>query len=390
MTKIAIIGANEFQDPLIREANHRGYETHVFAWKAGDIGERTAQYFYPISITEKETILEQCQAIGIDAICSIGSDLAAIAVNYIANRMNLPSNPPETALIATNKYEMRKAFQRAKLSSPEFYKADSKFCLEEAADLLSRMKLPLIVKPTDRSGSRGIQKLDIMDPQTLLRAVRNACSQSFEHAAIIETFLEGEEYSCECMTNHGCHTLLAITKKFTTGAPHYIETGHLQPIYFPTEIFSRIKSTVFSGLDALHITCGASHSEFKIDSKGSIHLIEIGARMGGDCIGSDLVPLSTGIDFVGQVLDTALGLPPSMMIHTSPCNVAIRFIFSQNDLDHMNMLFRQSPELFHRIGEIHTPTNNMVTDSSTRFGFYILKSPNQDSLIQLAQLKTCL
>ena len=58
MKKIVIIGANSFQNPLILKAKEMGYETHIFAWKDGSIGERTADYFYPISIVEKEAILE--------------------------------------------------------------------------------------------------------------------------------------------------------------------------------------------------------------------------------------------------------------------------------------------------------------------------------------------
>ena len=68
MEKIVIIGANNFQNPIILKAKEMEYETHVFAWKSGDIGEKTADYFYPISIVEKEKILEQCKKIKPKAI----------------------------------------------------------------------------------------------------------------------------------------------------------------------------------------------------------------------------------------------------------------------------------------------------------------------------------
>ena len=71
MKKVAIIGASELQNPLILKAKEMGYETHVFAWECGDIGEKTADYFYPISITEKEEILEKCKEINVDAVCTI-------------------------------------------------------------------------------------------------------------------------------------------------------------------------------------------------------------------------------------------------------------------------------------------------------------------------------
>lgn len=67
---------------------------------------------------------------------------------------------------------------------------------------------------------------------------------------------------------------------------------------------------MFRALDALEIRNGAGHSELRIDKAGNIRIIEIGSRMGGDCIGSDLVPLSTGQDFVAMAVDTAAGKPP--------------------------------------------------------------------------------
>ncbi len=84
MKKLAIIGASYLQEPLIEKARSLGYQTHVFAWKTGDIGERTADFFYPLSIVEKEKILERCREIGIDGICTIASDLAVVTVNYVA------------------------------------------------------------------------------------------------------------------------------------------------------------------------------------------------------------------------------------------------------------------------------------------------------------------
>ena len=90
MKKLAIIGASYLQEPLITKAKNMGIETHVFAWAAGDRGERIADYFYPISIRERDQILEECRRIGIDGIVSIASDLAMETVNYIAEKMGLP------------------------------------------------------------------------------------------------------------------------------------------------------------------------------------------------------------------------------------------------------------------------------------------------------------
>ncbi|MEG0378791.1 MAG: carbamoyl-phosphate synthase large subunit, partial [Eubacterium sp.] len=99
--KVAIIGANDFQNPLILKAKEKGYETHVFAWKEGAVGEKNADFFYPISIVEKDAILKQCRELGITGVCSIGSDLASLTVNYVANQLGLTANSDESALLST-------------------------------------------------------------------------------------------------------------------------------------------------------------------------------------------------------------------------------------------------------------------------------------------------
>ena len=101
MDKVAIIGASYLQLPLIAKAKEMGYETHVFAWEANDVGEKEADFFHPISIVEKEKILEVCKEIGISGICSIASDLAVLTVNYVANHMGLPGNSLESSYLSS-------------------------------------------------------------------------------------------------------------------------------------------------------------------------------------------------------------------------------------------------------------------------------------------------
>ena len=363
--RIVIIGASDLQLPLILKAREMGYETHVFAWAAGDVGEKAADHFYPISITETDRILEECRKIQPVAVASIASDLAAIAVNKISNALGLPANPPETAVIATNKYEMRKTFLEAGLPVPQFFKVGNGDDLSE----IKQMRLPVIVKPTDRSGSRGIFKLTSFDD--LESAVAQSCSESFEHKVIVEEYIDGEEYSCECISRKGKHHCLAITKKYTTGAPHFIEIGHLEPSGLNEEICERVKEHVFRALDALHVQNGASHSEFKVvPGSDEIRLIEIGARMGGDCIGSDLVHLSTGYDFVRMVIQCAAGEEADMTQDPHNQFAAVRYIMNLKDYENYCSLNEEDRKLIVRTSEIRKP-EKMPKDSSSRFGFYL-------------------
>lgn len=366
MKKIVIIGANDFQNQLILKAKSLGYETHVFAWEDGAVGKDTADFFYPISIIEKDKILEQCKEIKPDGVCSIASDLASITVNYVAEKLGLPCNQTKFTNIQTNKYAMRQALMDAGLPCPKFVLADKNFDLAK----LNEFKFPIIVKPTDRSGSRNITKLESTDG--VMKAVEEACVTSFEHKAIIEEYLDGDEYSMETVSYCGEHHYLATTKKFTTGAPHFIETGHCQPSGLSEEILAKAKNNIMKALTALHIENSAGHSEFKVDKNGNINIIEIGARMGGDCIGSDLVYLSTGNDFMKMVIDVATGNKPNVLDCPKNNNVTIKFIFTESDIEEMNKLKEKHPEIIYRISDLEIENLGNTVDSSSRVGYYIL------------------
>lgn len=298
--KLAIIGASYLQLPLVKKAKEMGIETICFAWEDGAVCKELCDKFYPISIVEKEAILKACEDEKIDGITTIASDTAVITVNYVASHMGLRSNPEEYSEVTTNKYKMRQCFMNNNVPSPKFTLVD-----DDNHFQITGFKFPLIVKPTDRSGSRGVEK--VLDPVQLDEAINRAQKESFEHKAIIEEFVTGREISVESISYEGNHAILQITDKVTTGAPFFVELEHHQPSSLPEDTKLRIKEIVLHALDALHIKYGASHSELKITEDGDIRVIEIGARMGGDFIGSDLVKLSTGYDFLKGVIEVALG-----------------------------------------------------------------------------------
>ena len=344
MKKIAIIGASALQNPLILKAKSMGLETHVFAWAAGDIGEKTADYFYPVSIVEKEQILSVCRKIGIHGICSIASDLAMLTVNYVADAMGLVGNSPECTQLSTNKASMREAFAKCGDPSPEFFVIRQGDDPNESAfrEQITKLHFPVIVKPVDRSGSRGVTL--VADKAELLPAIEHARIQGFSGDVIIESFVHGKEYSVECLSCRGVHTLLQITEKFTTGTPHFIETGHKEPALLPPEI--------------------------RIDEDGTIMLIEVGARMGGDFIGSHLLPITCGFDYVKAVIDISLGEIVRPRVSCTGRQASVRYILTKEDLTEYERILREDPDsIVH--SEIHSEVSTAVTDSSNRHGFWI-------------------
>jgi len=363
--KIAIIGATEFQNPLILKAKELGFETFVYAWKCGTIGETTADHFIPINVREMDKVYEDCVKQGVEAAVTIASDLTTLTANYVQRKLGKPCNPEITDLIATNKYEMRKAFMSNGIDCPKFIRVNSIPKEENLKDF----RYPLIVKPTDRSGSRGIHKVNSYEE--LKEAAINSCEASFEKQAIIEEFFEGNEYSLEGISFNGEHHFLAFTKKHTTGAPHFIETGHDEPSDLSIEIQNKVKDIVSKALDALHIEVGASHSEFIVDKDNNIHIVEIGPRMGGDCIGSHLVNLSTGYDFMRMVIDCALGNETELEQSSKHKKASIRFIFTSKDLDkYIELSNNKEVEIVEDKINIEDITNT-VTNSTDRHGYYI-------------------
>ena len=366
--KLAIIGANEAITVLIKKAKELGYETHVFAWQCGDPGEEEADFFYPISISDKKSILNKCREIGVCGVCSITSDFAAPVVAYLSRELGLPGNPTITDLIARNKYEMRKAFKESgNLYSPNFAKVDETI----STDFFDGFSYPLIVKPTDRWSSKGITRVD--RKEDLKAAISYAVSESLEKKAIVEEYMDGPEYSAECIVQNGHSTVLAFTKKMTTGAPHYIESGHEQPSDIPLSKQDYIKDVIQRALAALHIENSAAHAEFRILTNGQIGFMEIGARMGGDTIGTYLTPYSTGMDYVKMVIDVACGNKLDFSIKSEPIRIRTVFIMNQFDLMEFEQLYKQKPNniIYHSIFD--DDCSVPVTNSSDRHGYYVMK-----------------
>lgn len=160
----------------------------------------------------------------------------------------------------------------------------------------------------------------------------------------------------------------------------------MEPSDLTEEQLASVYKEVPRALDALQITLGISHTEFRIGSDGLPHIIEIGARMGGDCIGSDLVMLSTGKDFLRMTIETALGLPPTLDVVCQPRAAAIRFIFTQQDVDAIERIKRIALETIIRCETWGQIGSHEISDSSTRYGYCLIAHENPAHVRELIAL----
>jgi biotin carboxylase len=362
--KLAILGASYLQLPLIEKANSLGIETHVFAWKKENVAENISDFFYPISITEQDSILKKCGEIGIDGITSIASDLAVSTVNYIAHHLKLVGNPLKITKKCTNKFAMRLALERGGLSVPKYQ------LVRESSELLEyNWSFPVIVKPTDRSGSLGVTKVN--NQSDLESAVTNAMQVSFVKEVIIEEFIEGREFSVEFFSLGGKHYPLVITDKVTTGPPHFVEIEHHQPAEVNERDEKAILEAVIQALEVLGIKIGASHTEIFLLSNSKVIIGEVGARMGGDLIGSTIVPLSTGFDQLSACIMVALGHKPEIKIAKKKNHTGIHYYTKSRPWVKRII---QEPRAYVVQSELFDKKNITTNSSKDRLGYFIYQS----------------
>lgn len=303
MKKLAIIGGGVMAS-YFGEACHRlGYEGHYFSMPDGKVDDTKVDVYHEINIFEKERITDICREIGVAGVVAT-TELSVPITAYVAEQLGLLGVPYRVAQVITDKYRNRECIKGLpELLSPKYIKAK---CLRDIEE--SDVPYPMILKPINLGGKRGISVVN--KPKELANAFEYAV-ESFRKGTtpvvIAEQFLDGGmECSVESLTFKDKHTIIQITQKDSSGAPHCVELGHHQPAPLKKEIWEKVVRAVSSGLTAIGITNGPCHTEIKIIN-GEVYLIEFNARPGGDHIWWPMVELSTGYDIIGAVAQAATG-----------------------------------------------------------------------------------
>ena len=303
MKKVLIIGAGFLQDFVIQKAKKIGYETLAVDGNPLAIGFSSADKYKVIDITNKEKCLEYAVEEKIDGVLTAATDYGVLTAAYIAEKMNIPGIPYYVAQLIKNKYLVRKCLYENSVDDTEkCYEIKSKESIEE---IKNELPYPVIVKPCDGSGSRGTSRVD--DAKDLEKACIYAMESSLTHKAEIEPFIFGKEYGAESIVVDGEVHVLSIMKKWMTEPPYYAELGHAIPSDLSTEIEDKAKSCVKKAIKSLGITFGSVNMDMIITSEGKVHIIDIGARMGGNMIGPCIIPYGTGIDYMGIMIKNAVG-----------------------------------------------------------------------------------
>ena len=293
--KVAIIGASTGQLPICQKANELGYETHCFAYDRGAVCKEFVYEFHPISILDKDAIVEKCKNIKIDAVVSNASDLTAEVASYVAEQLGLVCTPYSILMSLHDKHFVRSITNEiGGLATPEFY-------LYEGVDY---GLYPCVVKPCEGAGKKGVSF--VHNKEEFQKAIQYALND-YDGNIIVEEYISGKEISVESISYKGQHYIVQITDKDSSSAPHFVELGHHQPARISEVLRNKINQVIPEILNAMKYTNGASHIELKY-SDSSLFLIEANLRGGGDYISNVLVQYSTGVDYLKCMIDVALGI----------------------------------------------------------------------------------
>lgn len=318
MKRLMIVGASVLQLPAILKAKEMGLHVAVVDFNPQAMGIPYADKYYNASTMDEDAVLAAAEDYHPDGIMTLATDMPMRGVAKASDKLHLHSINYATAVKATDKYDMIKAFKEHNVPSPWFFVVDT---MEELKEHETDMTFPCIIKPTDNAGSHGVAKVHSF--QELLDNYEYAHSCSRHGKVIVEEYLDGPEVSVEVMVVNGVVNILQITDKITTEAPHFVEMGHTQPSRLPAATQEAIRNVAVAACSAIGIDKGPAHVEMKVTKRGPV-MIELGARMGGDNITTHLVPLSTGIDMVGSTIKVALGEEPDIT-PTLHCGSAIRY-----------------------------------------------------------------
>lgn len=386
MGRLLVLGAGILQLPVIKKAKELGHYVIAADGCSSAPGLTLADKHIVANIVSEEVMLEIARNEDIDGVIHPCSEVAMHVMGRINDELRLSGVGKEAAAKATNKHLMRKAFEEYGAPSPKSILLSS---LDHGWEVFnSQFNTDAILKPSRNSGSRGISKIEKGIAKEDFKVLYDiALEESRDNSVLLEQYIDGPEFSVEIIVWDYDVTVLAVTDKKTTGAPHFVELGHSQPSRYPDEIVNRIKSAAIAGVKALGVNACACHAEVKVQ-EGKAYLMEVGARLGGDFISTVLTPVSTGIDMVAAAISCALGVRPDLAKVSPERGVCIRyFIPSPGCLKSIRNIgaIRKKNVI---LSELYFKEGDMIpnlTNSTSRSGHVIVATDDVRTSIECAE-----
>lgn len=307
MKKILLLGGSAQQIVAIKTAKKLGYYTVLCDFLADNPGQFVADKFYLISTTDKDAVLQVAQKESVDGVLAYASDPAAPTAAYVAEKMELPGNPYSSVDILCNKDKFREFLARNGFNTPI---AKGYEGIENAlVDLKNNYyKYPVIVKPVDSSGSKGVGKINSYDEAE--KKIICAMEYSRSKKIVVEEYVKKFGYQVA-----GDGLSIDGTLVFRYFANDHFNKKCVNPFVpisasFPynmsEDVQNKIHNEIQRLLNLLHMQTSTYNFDIRIDSDYNVYLMEVAPRDGGNYI-PDVIKYATGWDLVECSVKAAMG-----------------------------------------------------------------------------------
>lgn len=307
MKRVLLLGGSYFQIPSITTAKKLGYYTITCDYLPDNPGHKFADEYHNVSTTDKEAVFNLAKKLQIDGIVCYASDPAAPTAAYVAEKLGLPSSPYKSVELLSNKDLFRNFLSENGFNVP---KAKG-YAYSEYGLMMSEInsfKFPVMVKPVDSSGSKGVKKIDSID--FLKDAIDDAMNYSRCKRFIIEEYVDkygyqiaGDGFSVDGKLVFRC---FANEHFDASGINPYVPIGESWPYNMPKRIHDKIHNELQRALTLLHMKTQAYNFDVRIDENENVYIMELGPRNGGNLI-AQVTKYATGIDMVEYTIKAAMG-----------------------------------------------------------------------------------
>ena len=329
--KLMLLGGLRYLLPVIEAAHRHGIHVITVDYLPGNIAHKYSDEYHNVSIIDKEAVLRLARELEIDGIMSFAVDPGVVSAAYVAEAMHLPFQCSyEAACILQNKSRFRKFLSDNGFNVPHArgYSED-----DDATMDVDYFNWPVIVKPVDSAGSKGVTRVD--DPADLPAAIAHALDCSPSRHYIIEDFLEkvGPSMGDECFVVDGTLKYNAFYDQFFDNEAQnpYAPSGELWPSAMGQEREQEFKEQLQRLFDLLHIRTGMFNVECRVCTDGKAYLMEVSPRAGGNRL-AEILNYAADVDIIEAEVCASVGLPLAD-IHEPNYNgyYAINVLHSERD-----------------------------------------------------------
>ncbi len=300
---VLVLGAGIYQLNLIRVVRQLGFSVHV-ASRAGQYpGIHLADQFHEVDTTDREGILALCETIHPALVLTSGSDVCIPTLGYVNERLSLPGIHLAAAETISSKALFREFQKRHGLNPPSFCASHN---VNEAWNWFQLQNQVMLVKPSSSSGSRGIFKMEPhVDKNYFHECFQKASAFSLSNVVCMEAVLPGTEVGGNAIVSHGKCVFLAVSEKHLEG---FLVRGHKYPSFLTPSSLKQIRDTLELTCGKLDYCDGPLNFDLMVDGE-NIHIIELGARFGGNGL-VDLCNLAYGTDIERSMVQTMISQEP--------------------------------------------------------------------------------